>query len=236
QPSPGRGADVLRPARSAQQALHRSGCSHHAEGGRDHGHRTEAAGTVQLDPFPDKALLLAYRAIRLGVAQLLQGIDAGHAEAALALGAGEIVVAAQQGAGLGRTRIWVGSIWPPAPPVVTMAMRWRRHQAISATLDATLSMQSTTQSMSGVMYSARVSGVTKPMIGRTSQAGLMARMRSAITSTLSRPMLPALPGNCRLVLVTQMSSMSIRVMRPMPVRASASAAQLPTPPIPTTAI
>src|SRR5690606_22441370 len=102
---PGRGADVLRPARSAQQALHRSGCSHHAEGGRDHGHRTETAGTVPLDPFPDKALLLAYRAIRLGVAQLLQGIDAVHAEAALALGAEKIVVAAQQGAGLGRQRI-----------------------------------------------------------------------------------------------------------------------------------
>src|SRR5690606_32266890 len=89
QPSPAPGAPVRRPARSAQQALHRSGCSPHAEGGRDHGHRTEAAGTVQFDPFPYKALLLAYRAIRLGVAQLLQGIDAGHAEAALALGAGE---------------------------------------------------------------------------------------------------------------------------------------------------
>ncbi|MNR00304.1 hypothetical protein D3C85_1160730 [compost metagenome] len=63
----------------------------------------------------------------------------------------------------------------------------RLHQAISAALALTLSMQSITQSMFGVMYSAMVSRVTKSGTACTVQSGLIPRRRSAITSTLGLP-------------------------------------------------
>src|ERR1700722_15266880 len=59
-------------------------------------------------------------------------------------------------------------------------------------------------------------------------------MRSAITSTLGRPMAPSKACNWRLTLLRQTSSRSTMVMCPMALRASASAAQEPTPPIPPT--
>ena len=69
----------------------------------------------------------------------------------------------------------------------------------------------------------------------TCTIGLIARQRSAIASTLARPNCPVCAGNCRLLLDTQMSSASISVRCPTPLRTSASTTHDPTPPMPTTA-
>ncbi|MNF95197.1 hypothetical protein D3C84_779380 [compost metagenome] len=111
----------------------------------------------------------------------------------------------------------------------------RLHQAISAALALTLSMQSITQSMFGVMYSAMVSRVTKSGTACTVQSGLIPRRRSAITSTLGLPTVLSSACNWRLALLTQTSSRSNSDISPTPQRAMASAAQEPTPPTPTIA-
>ncbi|MNJ75598.1 hypothetical protein D3C77_727190 [compost metagenome] len=96
-------------------------------------------------------------------------------------------------------------------------------------------MQSMTQSRFSVMYSAIVSRVTKSATACTRQAGLMAWIRAAISSTLGLPTAPSTAWICRLVLVMQTSSRSNRLISPTPLRANASATQEPTPPMPTTA-
>jgi len=77
--------------------------------------------------------------------------------------------------------------------------------------------------------------VTKLGIASTVICGLMARLRSAIASTFTRPYWPASAGSWRLVFDTHRSSASISVRCPTPVRASASTTHEPTPPMPITA-
>ena len=57
-----------------------------------------------------------------------------------------------------------------------------------------------------------------------------------MASVLDCPIVVSRAWICRLVLVMQRSSRSIRIMAPTPDRARASAAQEPTPPMPTTAM
>ena len=69
----------------------------------------------------------------------------------------------------------------------------------------------------------------------TAMRGLIARQRSAMASTLARPYWPSSAGSWRLVFDTHRSSASISASAPTPLRASASTAHEPTPPMPTTA-
>ena len=134
-----------------------------------------------------------------------------------------------------RTRIWVGSVRPPAAPTTISFCLRRRHQAISSTLTRKASQASMTRSNGPARSSVMLAGVTNEATVSTFSAGLMARQRSAMASTLLRPKLPSSACNCRLLLDTQMSSASNRLSRPMPERASASTSQDPTPPMPMTA-
>ena len=77
----------------------------------------------------------------------------------------------------------------------------------------------------------KVIGATNRTRGRP--AGLMGRARSAMTPTFVRPYVPSSAWSCRFVFERQMSSASIRVRCPTPLRASASTAHEPTPPMPT---
>ena len=78
--------------------------------------------------------------------------------------------------------------------------------------------------------------VQKLLMGMTSASGLISRRRVAMVSVLDCPIVDANACICRLVLVMQRSSISIRMIVPTPDRARASAAQEPTPPMPTTAM
>ena len=68
----------------------------------------------------------------------------------------------------------------------------------------------------------------------TSQAGLICAMRSRMASTLAWPTVASSAWIWRLMLDSAMWSRSTSVSRPTPLRASASTAHEPTPPMPTT--
>ena len=70
---------------------------------------------------------------------------------------------------------------------------------------------------------------------RSSMSGFISRRRSAMTSVLGRPTVDVTAQSWRLILLSPTVSRSMRVMRPMPERARASAHQEPTPPRPITA-
>src|SRR5690554_5474297 len=88
------------------------------------------------------------------------------------------------------TWIWVGSIWPPAPPAQTIGILRLWQWAISAALAFTLSIASTTAVMSSVISSATFLVVRNPKCIWISAWGLMARNRSAMASVLVRPYWP----------------------------------------------
>ena len=69
----------------------------------------------------------------------------------------------------------------------------------------------------------------------TLHPGLISSSRRFISSIFIWPTVEVKACSCRLVLLTQMSSRSIRIRLPTPDRHRASAAQDPTPPSPTMA-
>ena len=101
-----------------------------------------------------------------------------------------------------------------------------------AALALASSMQSITPSNFAINSELIFSILTNSSISTTSADGLIRRMRSAIAVTLALPKLPSSACNCRFTLDSAILSKSIKVIVPTALRASASAAQLPTPPMP----
>jgi cell division septation protein DedD len=134
-----------------------------------------------------------------------------------------------------RTTTFVGSSRSAAPIDETRGTPASVAARISAALQSTESIASTTQSKRESEKPSGIPSGYRAANASTSQAGFTARIRSRIASTFGLPIVAAIAGHCLLTFDGTTTSSSTRASAPTPVRASASAHQLPTPPTPTTA-
>ena len=126
----------------------------------------------------------------------------------------------------------VGSSLLPAPIQLITGTFTSLAFIMMLILAVTVSTASTTYEYSSKLNSSAFSGKKKHLRTSTSALGLISRILSLITSTLSLPTVLLNAIICLLMLVRQTLSSSTRTNEPTPLLASASATYPPTPPIP----
>ena len=112
--------------------------------------------------------------------------------------------------------ICVTSVLRAAPMLDTNGMSRETHHLYSAILDGTVSIASITKS--GATSNA-VASSKNNFIGVTWIAGFISRIRAAATSTLANPIVDCKAINWRFILDSSITSESIIMILPTPVRA-----------------